>query len=290
MPESMEISIRWIVLGLYFGCLGLLTLYGIHRWFLVALYLRHRNRAAGPLGRFETPPRLTVQLPLYNEMYVARRLIDAVCALDYPRDRLEIQVLDDSTDETSGLVAEVVKQRQADGFDIVHLRRTMRIGFKAGALEAGQRRATGELIAVFDADFVPTPDFARQLVDHFTDPEVGMVQARWGHLNPDHSALTRVQSMFLDGHFVVEHTARNRSGRFFNFNGTAGIWRSSFEAGSSSSCPSMSHRPSSRSRWDRSRPSSTAGPRVRSRPRESSFRASCAAISRFASSRNRSRT
>jgi cellulose synthase/poly-beta-1,6-N-acetylglucosamine synthase-like glycosyltransferase len=225
MPESMEISIRWIVLGLYFGCLGLLTLYGIHRWFLVALYLRHRNRAAGPLGRFETPPRLTVQLPLYNEMYVARRLIDAVCALDYPRDRLEIQVLDDSTDETSGLVAEVVKQRQADGFDIVHLRRTMRIGFKAGALEAGQRRATGELIAVFDADFVPTPDFARQLVDHFTDPEVGMVQARWGHLNPDHSALTRVQSMFLDGHFVVEHTARNRSGRFFNFNGTAGIWR-----------------------------------------------------------------
>ena len=225
MSESLESILRWTVLSLYFGSLSVMTLYGLHRWYLVWLYLRHRRNPARPAGRYEQLPRLTVQLPLYNEMYVAERLIDAVCALDYPRERFEIQVLDDSTDETTEVVARVVAHYRQRGVDIVHLHRTDRSGFKAGALEAGLGRAKGELIAIFDADFVPRPDFAMALVHHFTDPEVGMVQARWGHLNPNHSALTRVQSMLLDGHFVIEHTARNRSGRFFNFNGTAGIWR-----------------------------------------------------------------
>ncbi len=216
---------RWFVLSLYFGCLLVLSAYGAHRWYLLWLYRRHRRDDATPARRFDPLPRLTVQLPLYNEMYVAERLIDAVCALDYPRDRLEIQVLDDSTDETREIVSAKTAACAARGFDIVHLHRTDRAGFKAGALEAGLRVAKGDLIAIFDADFVPQPGFARELVHHFTDERVGMVQARWGHLNADYSPLTRVQSMLLDGHFVIEHTARNRSGRFFNFNGTAGIWR-----------------------------------------------------------------
>jgi len=202
--------LRFGVVGAYFGLLLLLSLYGTHRWYLIWLYHRHRRDIPVALGKFDELPRLTVQLPLYNELYVARRLIDAVCGLDYPRDRLEIQVLDDSTDETTGLVAEIVAERAAEGFDIVHLHRDDRSGFKAGALEAGLTVARGELIAVFDADFVPAPDFARKLVDHFTDPAVGMVQARWGHLNAGHSPLTRVQSIFLNGHFVIEHTARKR--------------------------------------------------------------------------------
>lgn len=225
--DTLQRVLEGAVIVGYFGCLGLLSLYGLHRWYLVALYWRHRRRPAVPQRRFDELPLLTVQLPLYNERYVAGRLIRAVCEIDYPGDRLEIQVLDDSTDDTVEVVAQEVERARAAGFDIVHIRRTDRVGFKAGALEHGLAQAKGELIAVFDADFVPPTDFAMKLVHHFTDPEIGMVQARWGHLNPNHSALTRVQSMFLDGHFVIEQTARNRSGRFFNFNGTAGIWRRS---------------------------------------------------------------
>jgi cellulose synthase/poly-beta-1,6-N-acetylglucosamine synthase-like glycosyltransferase len=227
MNESLQTVVYWSVLTLYFGSLGVMTLYGFHRWYLVWLYLRHRGRPAEPAGRFDELPRVTVQLPLYNEMYVVERLIDAVAGLDYPRDRLEIQVLDDSTDESVEVARRVVARYREQGFDIVHRHRTDRSGFKAGALEAGLREAKGELVAIFDADFVPQPGFLKALVHHFVDPKVGMVQARWGHLNRHHSALTRVQSMLLDGHFVIEHTARNRSGRFFNFNGTAGIWRRS---------------------------------------------------------------
>jgi cellulose synthase/poly-beta-1,6-N-acetylglucosamine synthase-like glycosyltransferase len=217
--------VRWSVLSIYFGCLAVLSLYGAHRWYLLWLYRRHKNAAPEPKQQFETLPLLTVQLPIYNEMYVAERLIDAVCALDYPPDRLEIQVLDDSTDETREIINRCVTAHAQEGRRISHIHREDRRGFKAGALEAGLAVAKGDLIAVFDADFVPPTDFARSLIHHFTDPEVGMVQARWGHLNESYSALTRVQSILLDGHFMIEHTARNRSGRFFNFNGTAGIWR-----------------------------------------------------------------
>lgn len=213
------------VLVLYYLILGVLALYGLHRLMLVLTYWRARR------DRIELPsmtgdwPRVTVQLPIFNEMYVAERLIDAVSKLDYPRHRLEIQVLDDSTDETRELVAVRVAALVAEGFDICHLHRDERTGFKAGALAAGCQVAKGELLAVFDADFVPSTDFLRRSVPHFQDAQVGMVQARWGHLNREYSLLTRVQAILLDGHFVVEHAARHSSGCFFNFNGTAGIWR-----------------------------------------------------------------
>ena len=218
-------AVRSVVLALYFGVLAALTLYGAHRWYLLWLFRRHRRDAPRPCARFEAPPTLTVQVPLYNELYVAARVIEAVAGLDWPKDLLEIQVLDDSTDETSAIVADAIATLRARGVDVVHLRRPDRAGYKAGALASGLAVAKGEFIAVFDADFVPAPSFARALMDHFTDPGVGMVQARWGHLNRESSLLTRAQSILLDGHFVVEHAARNRSGRFFNFNGTAGIWR-----------------------------------------------------------------
>jgi cellulose synthase/poly-beta-1,6-N-acetylglucosamine synthase-like glycosyltransferase len=168
---------------------------------------------------------VTIQLPLYNEMYVADRLIEAVCAMDYPRERLEIQVLDDSVDETRGIAELAVRRHAEQGIDIKYLQRTDRSGFKAGALEVGLSQARGEFIAIFDADFIPPADFLTRLLPHFADPQVGMVQARWGHVNQDYSLLTKIQSILLDGHFVLEHGGRNRSGRFFNFNGTAGIWR-----------------------------------------------------------------
>lgn len=220
------------LLALYYLILGVLAFYGIHRLWLVWVYLRAERRGQGPPVPAPLPedpsawPRVTVQLPLYNEMYVVRRLIDAVAKLDYPAGRLEIQVLDDSTDSTSDIVAERVEHHRARGVDIHHLRRADRTGYKAGALAAGLRAARGELIAVFDADFVPRPDFLRRAVPHLAaDEGLGMVQARWSHLNREFSLLTRLQAIFLDGHFLIEHTARHRGGCFFNFNGTAGIWR-----------------------------------------------------------------
>jgi cellulose synthase/poly-beta-1,6-N-acetylglucosamine synthase-like glycosyltransferase len=214
-----------MVLILYYGVLVILAGYGLHRSFLVWLYFRHRHEGL-PLPPAPEPwPVVTVQLPLYNEMYVAQRLIDAVCRFDYPRDRLEIQVLDDSTDETRELVAQVVEDWQRRGVTIHHLHRRQRDGYKAGALAAGLEAARGDLVAVFDADFIPPTDFLRRTVPHFQQPRIGMVQACWEHLNRDFSLLTRVQAILLDGHFRIEHAARNRSGCFFNFNGTAGIWR-----------------------------------------------------------------
>ena len=162
---------------------------------------------------------------MFNELYVAERLIESVAGLEYPKDKLEIQVLDDSTDETVEIAKAKVDELVERGYDAVYRHRTNRTGYKAGALEEGLHEAKGDYVLVFDADFVPTPTIVSDLIHHFTDPKVGMVQARWGHLNRDYSMLTRVQSMMLDGHFVVEHIARNRSGRFFNFNGTAGMWR-----------------------------------------------------------------
>ncbi len=213
-----------VVLG-YAVLLVVLAVFGVHRYAMTYLFFRHRYKLAAPGSRFEELPRVTVQLPIFNEMYVTDRLLGAVARLDYPRDRLQIQVLDDSTDETRTIARGCVDRLREQGLDIVYIHRTDRSGFKAGALDNGLRTATGELIAIFDADFVPDPGFLRRTVHHFTDPGLGLVQTRWGHLNRSYSALTQAQAVFLDGHFLVEHVARNRSGRFFNFNGTAGIWR-----------------------------------------------------------------
>src|SRR5215831_1324134 len=203
-----------------------LALYGFHRSTLVYFYYRYRDRQPKPLSPWSGQlPRVTVQLPLYNEMYVAPRLLDAVARLDYPHDRLEVQVLDDSTDETQSLCQAKVDELRQGGLDITYVHRTDRTGFKAGALEHGLHTATGEFVLIFDADFLPQPDILRRTIDFFTDPKVGMVQVRWDHLNRDYSVLTEVQALMLDGHFVIEHAGRNRAGRFFNFNGTAGIWR-----------------------------------------------------------------
>ncbi len=216
------------VLFSYFAVLILLSLYGCHRYLLVRLY---RKYAAGDdpcaPGRFddEQLPRVTVQLPLYNERYVVERLINAVCRLDYPTERIEIQVLDDSTDDTTDRARQLVDHWQRRGMNIELIHRTDRTGYKAGALQNGLAHTDSDFIAIFDADFIPKPDFLRRTIHHFTDDEIGMVQARWDYINRDYSLLTRAQAILLDGHFVLEHTARNRSGRFFNFNGTAGIWR-----------------------------------------------------------------
>ncbi len=214
-----------LTLAAYFFVLIILAIYGWHRYYLVYLYMKYRDRLP-KVGTLTAPaPMVTIQLPLYNEMYVADRLIDAVCRIDYPRDRVEIQVLDDSTDETRSVAELAVRRCAAQGIDIKYFHREDRVGFKAGALEAGLKVARGEFIAIFDADFIPPVDFLNRLMPHFSDERIGMVQARWGHINQDYSLLTKIQAILLDGHFVLEHGGRNRSGRFFNFNGTAGVWR-----------------------------------------------------------------
>ncbi|HSE96616.1 MAG TPA: DUF2012 domain-containing protein, partial [Blastocatellia bacterium] len=221
--DALDIYFMWA----YFGILGLLSLYGVYRYRLIYLFLRYRNHRPQPKARYAPNrlPRVTVQLPLFNEMYVAERLIESVIRLDYPRELLEIQVLDDSTDETREIAARVVRKYFEQGYDISYHHREDRTGFKAGALEAGLKKSSGELILIFDADFTPRPDCIRRMIDHFTDEGVGMVQMRWSHINADYSLLTKVQAIMLDGHFIIEQTARNRSGGFFNFNGTAGMWR-----------------------------------------------------------------
>src|SRR6186713_1056203 len=214
-----------LILAAYFFVLIVLAIYGWHRYYLVYLYMRNRGNGAKPGPALDPLPVVTIQLPLYNEMYVADRLIEAVCRIEYPREKLEIQVLDDSTDETRGIAELAVRRFATEGIDIKYLHRTDRTGYKAGALEAGLRTARGEFVAIFDADFIPTSDFLSRLMPHFSDAKVAMVQARWGHINQDYSLLTKIQSILLDGHFVLEHGGRNRAGLFFNFNGTAGIWR-----------------------------------------------------------------
>jgi cellulose synthase/poly-beta-1,6-N-acetylglucosamine synthase-like glycosyltransferase len=213
------------ILGLYFVTLVILAILGTHRYLMVWLYFRNRDRRALPAPLPQQLPRVTVQLPIYNEMYVVDRLLDSVCAIRYPRELLEIQVLDDSTDETAALARRAVERHGAQGVDIHYIHREDRIGFKAGALDEGLQVATGEFILIFDADFVAPPDILEKTVGHFQDPQVGMVQVRWGHINRDYSLLTQVQAVLLDGHFILEHGGRSRTGRFFNFNGTAGIWR-----------------------------------------------------------------
>jgi len=217
----------WVVLVVYFSILGVLSIYGAYRVRQVIEFWRYSKFPPRPLGKFAEAdlPTVTIQLPLYNEMYVVDRLVQSVTEIDYPRERLEIQVLDDSTDETVNIARATVAKFAAQGFDISYTHRADRSGFKAGALENGMKAAKGELIAIFDADFVPTPDFLHKLVDYFTDPLVGCAQMRWAHINGGYNLLTRLQTIMLDGHFVVEQTTRARTGNFFNFNGTAGIWR-----------------------------------------------------------------
>jgi cellulose synthase/poly-beta-1,6-N-acetylglucosamine synthase-like glycosyltransferase len=214
-----------LVLVAYFFVLSILGIYGWHRYFLVYQYMKNKDRVPGPPASLDEWPVVTIQLPIFNEMYVVDRLIDAVCQIDYPKERLEIQVLDDSTDETTDIARLAVARQAGRGFDIKYLHRADRHGFKAGALDEGLRAARGEFVAIFDADFVPPRDFLRRTVPYFTDAKLAVVQARWGHLNHDYSLLTRVQAILLDGHFVLEHGGRNRAGCFFNFNGTSGVWR-----------------------------------------------------------------
>jgi cellulose synthase/poly-beta-1,6-N-acetylglucosamine synthase-like glycosyltransferase len=213
--------------ALYLVILIALAVYGFHRSSLVFLYYHHRDKRPMEVGKFAELPAVTVQLPLFNEMYVVERLLDAVAEIRYPRDRFQIQVLDDSTDETCDICRRKITDlllRQPD-LDIEYVHRKDRTGFKAGALENGLRTAKGELLLIFDADFVPTPDILDRTVHHFLDPKVAVVQCRWEHINRDFSALTEAQALMLNGHFIMEHAGRNRSGRFFNFNGTAGLWR-----------------------------------------------------------------
>ncbi len=219
------IGLQHIVVGAYFTVLFLLMVYCLHRYGILLLYFKNKAKQHPPPSLPKKLPSVTVQLPIYNEIYVVTRLIMAAVRLNYPRELLQIQVLDDSTDETSMVARQLVTHLKKEGYVIDYLHRTDRVGYKAGALQEGLQQARGELIAIFDADFVPPDDFLLQAVPYFTSHKVGMVQGRWGHINRGYSCLTEVQALYLDAHFILEHNARYLSGRFFNFNGTAGIWR-----------------------------------------------------------------
>ncbi len=215
-----------LVVGAVYAILTVLLIgFGANLAYYALVVWRRRPVTKRPPAVDGPLPKVTVQLPVYNEMYVSERVIEAACALDYPRELLEIQVLDDSTDATTRIVDRAVRRAQAEGIDISHVRRGDRRGFKAGALANGLRRAGGELVAIFDADFVPPADFLRRTVPHFADAEIAFVQGRWGHLNREQSWLTRLQALAIDGHFMVEQACRGVRGYWFNFNGTAGIWR-----------------------------------------------------------------
>ncbi|MGH9771650.1 MAG: glycosyltransferase, partial [Candidatus Acidiferrales bacterium] len=209
----------------YFAFLALLSVYGAHRYFLTYVYLRRRHKRSKPAKTFDQLPRVTVQLPMYNERYVVERLLQAVTQIEYPHELLDIQVLDDSTDETAYLCARLVSEYQQAGIPISYHHRTNREGFKAGALAAGMEKAAGEFIAIFDADFVPPPSVIHEMLPYFTNSQVAVVQGRWTWINRHYSNLTEIEAIMLDGHFVIEHGARHLSDRFFNFNGTAGMWR-----------------------------------------------------------------
>ena len=219
-----------ILIAIYVIAAVLLAVYGLNAWLLTALYLKNRSKTPAASADFteieSEAPQVTIQLPIFNEVFVVKRLIEAVARLDYPRHLLQIQVLDDSTDETTNIALTCIDQYRSQGFNIELLHRHNRTGFKAGALKNGLDRATGEFIVIFDADFVPNPDFLKQTIPHFlNNGQLGFVQARWSHLNCRYSPITSAQALAIDGHFIVEQTARNRSGLLMNFNGTAGVWR-----------------------------------------------------------------
>ena len=214
-----------IVLIGYFVALLILFVFGLHGFVMLFYHRKYKEVKHEPKPDFECDATVTIQLPLYNELYVVERLIDTICEIDYPKDKLEIQVLDDSTDETVNIAARVVEEKRKEGIDIIHIHRKNREGFKAGALKEGLKIAKGEYIAIFDADFIPKKDFLKKTLSFFTNENVGMVQTRWEHLNGDYSILTKAQALALDGHFVIEQSVRNKAGFFINFNGTGGVWR-----------------------------------------------------------------
>ncbi len=216
---------EWFVILTYSIALLFICVFSIGQLHLTWHYLKRQQPKAKELESDDFLPQITVQLPIYNEFYVIDRLIESVSQLDYPHDKLEIQVLDDSTDETVERVAELVDQLSIDGLNIKHVRRPNRTGFKAGALKYGLENTSSDYVAIFDADFLPKPDFLKKTISHFQDPKIGMVQTRWGHLNKEYSWITKMQAFGLDAHFTVEQTGRNSAGSFMNFNGTAGVWR-----------------------------------------------------------------
>jgi cellulose synthase/poly-beta-1,6-N-acetylglucosamine synthase-like glycosyltransferase len=216
-----------IVLVSYFVALSILFIFGLHGFIMIYYYNKYKNVKHKQKPESVPDAKVTIQLPLYNELYVVERLIETVCEIDYPKELLEIQVLDDSTDETVNITAAMVAKKKAEGFDICHIRRGTREGYKAGALKEGLRVAKGEFVAIFDADFIPQKEFLKKTLSFFSDDKVGMVQTRWEHLNGDYSMLTKAQALALDGHFVIEQTVRNKAGFFINFNGTGGVWRKS---------------------------------------------------------------
>ena len=218
----------WAMLIPYFSILAVLSVYGLHRYEIIHTYFKHRKKAVDHAPqRFDQLPRVTIQLPLFNERYVVERLVEEVVKIEYPRKLLQIQVLDDSTDDTHQFAEALCERYRNMGYPVDYLHRTNRHGYKAGALHEGLKSATGEFVAIFDADFVPPPDFLMRTIHHFVDPKVGLVQTRWSYLNREYNFLTEVEAMLLDGHFILEHGARSRAGYFFNFNGTAGIMRRS---------------------------------------------------------------
>ena len=214
-----------VFLVLYSVAIFVLAIFGLHKFFLLHIYNSCKKRTVKNPPKPASWPLVTVQLPIYNEKYVLKRLIRSIISFDYPKDKLNIQVLDDSTDSTSKLAERIVRFLTDKGFNIEYIRRSNRGGFKAGALEYGLKKSVAEYIAIFDADFVPNPDFLKKTLPYLLQPGIGMVQTRWGHINREYSLLTRLQAILLDAHFLIEHLARHRTGKFFNFNGTAGIWR-----------------------------------------------------------------
>ena len=219
-----------IILFLYAFCLFLIFYYSVVQVSLAVAYVRTRKKRSlevAPIFDLTNAPKVTVQLPMYNEMYVAERIIEKTAELDYPRDKFQIQVLDDSTDETKEIIANKVKELAAKGIDIIHIHRTDRTGYKAGALDSAMDKVSGEFIAIFDADFVPDTDFLLKTIPYFQDEKIGVVQTRWGHLNKTYSMLTELQAFGLNGHFAIEQGGRSANGHYINFNGTAGIWRKS---------------------------------------------------------------
>ena len=213
-----------IILNTYLFALFVVGIFSLEAAYLIYNYLKKKNKNIN-YAKIGDLPFVTVQLPIYNEIYVAERLIESVCALEYPKDKLEIQILDDSTDATSNICNDLVNKYKTSGFNIELIQRVERAGFKAGALRNGLVSAKGEFIAIFDADFMPGKKFLLNTVSYFQDKNIGMVQTRWEHLNEEYSYLTKAQAFGLAGHFVIEQNGRNNAGLFINFNGTAGIWR-----------------------------------------------------------------